>query len=231
MIANLTTIIMKKISFSIAAIVLVAMTFATSCVVDKDKEDDEIKSDTDFLYISGTRVESKEGTLPANPSWKISPNVVAVSSKTVDDNVEATGFKGKISELFKDATRRTTIYGFNDSEFMSITYNGKADNEYSYTQQIGGSVPQLLFEYMETGTLTEAMKDKFNFNALIIYKSDKNADAESGNVWFSSECTINPSSLQVKGVSYIQGTFTAKLQNKAGDTFILSPGAFSCLSW
>lgn len=222
---------MKKISFSIAAIALAAATLV-SCVFDsKDKEDEEIKNDTDFLYISGTRVASKEGTLPANPSWKISPNVVAKSSKMVDDDAEAIGFNGKISEIFKDATRRTTIYGFNDSEFMSITYNGKDSKDLSYSQQIGGSVPQLLFEYMETGSLTEAMKGKFNFEALIIYKSAKSADAESGNVWFSSECTINPSSLQVKGVSYIQGTFTARMQNKAGDTFILSPGAFSCLGW
>ncbi|MBR3714140.1 MAG: hypothetical protein IKM98_13230 [Bacteroidales bacterium] len=222
---------MKKISFSIAALAFAAMTLASSCVIDKDKEDEEIKSDTDFLYISGSRVASKDGTLPANSSWKISPNVVAKSSKTVDDDAEATGFKGKISEIFKDATYRTTIYGFNDSEFMSITYNGKDSKEYSYTQQIDGSVSQLLFEYMETGSLTEAMKGKFDIEALIIYKSAKNADAESGTVWISSECTINPSSLQVKGVSYIQGTFTARMQNKAGDTFILSPGAYSCLGW
>ena len=223
---------MKKITFSIAALAMAAMMFS-SCLGDDEKEDDEIKNDISFLYIKAERTATDDGvTITKNPNWAINNNVFAKSTtKSSDNDEEATGFKGKITDLFKDAQRRTTIYGFEGDEFMSITYNGKDSKDISYQQEIGGSVPELLLEYLETGTLTEAMDGKFNFNALVIYKSAKDAGASGNNLWISTSCTVNPSSLKVKNVSYIQGTFTAKMKNKEGDTFMFIPGSFSCLGY
>ena len=223
---------MKKNFKSVMAILLTSITLLSSCVADeKDNEEDEIKNDLSFLYIKAERSSCKEGTLPANPDWAINTNVFAKASKAVDSDAESTGIKGKISDLFKDAQRRTTIYGFSDNEFMSITYNGRDAKDIPFIQEIGGRVSGLLFEYLETGTLTEEMKGMFDFDALIIYKSEKKDDASTDNIWFSYDCTINPSPLQVKSVSYIQGTFSARMMNKAGDTFMFIPGAFSCLGW
>ena len=216
----------KRLSFYLAAVALAAATVLSSCVEDdKDNEDDEIRNDLSFLYIKGKRTASTNGTLAADDNWAINTTVFAKASNTVDADAEATGIKGKLSDLFEDSPRRTTIYGFNDNEFMSITYNGKCTKDISFDEEIGGVVPALLLEYLETGKLTEEMKTWFKFSALIIYKSS------ADNLWFSYKCTINPSELKVKNVSYIQGTFTAQLMNKAGDTFYLIPGAFSCLGY
>ena len=197
---------------------------------NKDNEDDEIRNDLSFLYIKASRTASKNEVLPADPDWAINTNVFAKSSKSIDADASATGIKGRLSDLFADSPSRTTIYGFNDNEFMSITYPGKDNKQVSFEEEIGGKVPALLFEYLETGNLTEEMKTWFKFSAFIIYKG-KSADPSSDNLWFSYKCTINPSGLQVKNVSYIQGTFTAQMMNKAGDTFYLTPGSFSCLGY
>ena len=216
----------KRLSFYLAAVALAAATVLSSCVADdKDKEDDEIRNDLSFLYIKASRTASKNEVLPADPNWAINTNVFAKSSKSIDADASATGIKGKLSDLFADSPSRTTIYGFNDNEFMSITYNGKCTKDISFDEEIGGVVPALMLEYLETGKLTEEMKTWFKFSALIIYKSS------ADNLWFSYKCTINPSELKVKNVSYIQGTFTAQMMNKAGDTFYLTPGSFSCLGY
>ena len=216
----------KRLSFYLAAVALAAATVLSSCVADdKDKEDDEIRNDLSFLYIKASRTASKNEVLPADPNWAINTNVFAKSSKSIDADASATGIKGKLSDLFADSPSRTTIYGFNDNEFMSITYNGKCTKDISFDEEIGGVVPALMLEYLETGKLTEEMKTWFKFSAFIIYKSS------ADNLWFSYKCTINPSELKVKNVSYIQGTFTAQMMNKAGDTFYLTPGSFSCLGY
>ncbi|MBO4772060.1 MAG: hypothetical protein J5595_05945 [Bacteroidales bacterium] len=216
----------KRLSFYLAAVALAAATVFSSCVADdKDNEDDEIRNDLSFLYIKASRTASKNEVLPADPNWAINTNVFAKSSKSIDADASATGIKGKLSDLFADSPSRTTIYGFNDNEFMSITYNGKCTKDISFDEEIGGVVPALMLEYLETGKLTEEMKTWFKFSAFIIYKSS------ADNLWFSYKCTINPSELKVKNVSYIQGTFTAQMMNKAGDTFYLTPGSFSCLGY
>jgi len=220
---------MKRTLLYLTAVVMAAATLCSSCSVgDNDKEEDEIKNDMSFIYMKASRITSKNGSLPADPDWNISKNVVAKETNASED-ADATGIKGKISELFKESDQRTTIYGYSDSEFMSITYNGKDSKEYSFKQTIGEDVNAMLLEYLTTGTLTDEMANKFGFDALIIYKGNKSADAKSENFWFSNEVTVNPSSLKVQKVAYIQGTFAAKMTNVAGDMFIFTDGAFSCL--
>lgn len=237
MIANLTTIIMKKISFSIAAIALAAMTFATSCVVDKDNEEDEIKSDTDFLYVSASRSESRHSALDADKNWKVGTNVFAVLT-SASESSEVTGITGKLSDIFKESYTRTTVYGYENDDFISITFNDKPKaktngaDPASFKTTMGGNVPDLLAQYLETGTFDEeTMTNKFNIDALVIYKNVKDADASSPNFWYSYECTVNPKLFTVKSVKYCQGTFTARMRNKAGDTFLFTEGAWSCLSF
>ena len=228
---------MKKITFSIAALALAAMTFATSCVTDKDKEEDEIKNDLSFLYIKASQSESRQSALDANKNWKVNTNVFAVLSSTSESS-EATGITGKLSDIFKESYARTTVYGYENDDFISITFNDKPREKpdgadpVSFKTTIGGSVPALLSQYLETGTFDEeTMTNKFNVDALVIYKNAKDADASSPNFWFSYECTVNPVLFMVKSVKYCQGTFTARMRNKVGDTFLFTDGAWSCLAF
>lgn len=214
---------MKKIIFCLMALIALLV----SCVAkDKDKEEDEQRKDLDFQYIKAARKVFK-GTLTDDEGWRIDNKVVAVSTDGADSQ-ETTGIKGKIADIFKATkTGRTTIYGMGNNEFISMTFNGKVTSDakaYSVAQKLDENLYDLFVEYLNTGLLTETMEGKFDFDALVIYKG-----ATDDDLWFSYECTINPTFFSVANVDYIQGTFTARMRNKDGDTFILMPGAFSCL--
>lgn len=229
---------MKKTSFTIAALALAAaMTLASSCVIDKDKEDEEIKSDTDFLYVSGARSESRQGALEANKNWKVNNNVFAVQTSSTESS-DVTGISGKLADIFRESSARTTVYGYENDDFISITFNDTPKEKpngteaVSFKTTVDESAVELLTQYLETGTFDkETMTDKLNIDALVIYKNAKVADASSPNFWYSYECTVNPVLFMVKNVKYCQGTFTARMRNKVGDTFLFTEGAWSCLGF
>lgn len=217
-------------AFAMAAVWLLA-----SCVAEeKNDEAAEQRRDLSFIYIEADRKVTNGVSLEDDKNWGIHNKVVAVSSEA-DESSEVTGIVGKVSEIFKSSTiGRTTVYGYENDDFISITFNGTPSHlpkNASYTEQIGGNEPDLLMEYFTTGTITEDMKGMFDFCAMIIYKNAKDADISSLNFWFSYDCTVNPAAFSVSGVDYIQGTFTAKMRNKDNDTFIFMNGAFSCFGF
>ncbi|MCR5455417.1 MAG: hypothetical protein K6F33_10560 [Bacteroidales bacterium] len=225
---------MKKITLCLVAILATAL---VSCLGDdssKNKEEEEQRNDKEFIYIEASRTTTK-GSLENNTNWGIHGNVLAVYTAD-SESADVTGIVGKMSDILVPTDGgRTTIYGIENDEFISITFNGTLatlPTDYKITQKIeDDNVSALLVEYLSTGTLTDEMTNKFDFNALIIYKNAKDANASSSNFWYSYDCTINPSEFSVYNVKYIQGTFTARMRNKDGDTFMFMPGAFSCLGF
>lgn len=227
---------MKRFSFSFAALLLAAMTVFTSCDTDeKDEEAEQLKKDPTFYFFHASRSTSAQGVVEEDKDWGIHQKVFAVSTKGSEQS-EHTGITAKLSDIFRTSNARTTIYGNEDDYFVSLTFNGepksKEFDKDTYKTSIGENVSDLMFKYLETGVFDEAsMKDKFNVDALLIYKSKKDADASSPNFWVSYECTVNPTLLEVRSVKFYGGTFSARMRNKVGDTFLFTDGAWSCLGW
>lgn len=214
----------------LTAFLACAMMWCSCETEDSKNEEEQQRNDLSFLYIEASRTTT-EGSLADKPDWAIRDKVVAVST----ESAESTGIAGKIADIFKGSdSGRTIIYGAEDEEFISICFNGSAKSlpkDCRITQKMDEGAADLLVEFLSTGSLTEAMRNKFEFDALIIYKNAKDASALSSNFWFSYDCTINPSTFSVSNVDYIQGTFSARMRNKDGDSFVFSPGVFSCLAF
>ncbi len=215
---------MKKLSFCLMALALAASTMFTSCGDDDDDDDNNASSAA--LYIKANRGASQTGDLAANLSWAIGTTVLAKATHASESS-DATGITGKLSDILKSSTSRTTIYGYENNEFISITYNGTTSG--TYTQSSSSNVNELLIDYLTNGSLKETMQNAFNFDALIIYKNAKDADATSTNFWFSTDCTVVPTQLTIGSIGYYTGTFDATMMNKSKDTFQFTGGSFSCL--
>jgi len=201
---------MKKFSFCLMALALVAATF-TSC----HKDDDEEETKTELNTLSATCGDHGE----------FSTSLAGFYQSASSDNSGTS----KLSDFFDNEEGSTTIAGTakmdGGSKQLAINIKGTTAGTYrlavSTEQTITNAIIDLLSGKSTKETFQNAV-DGIETNALIIYRSVNDTE-ESSTYYFSTEATVTFDNTLIV---YSTGTFTATMVNKDKDTFTISDGTF-----
>ncbi|MBO7596842.1 MAG: hypothetical protein J6T70_07340 [Bacteroidales bacterium] len=205
---------MKKLTLGFMAFALAAATlFSTSCKDDDDEEDN--------------------GSLAQiTASGDINFSATAAARLTNTNDASATGSKFSLGELLGQSDTKTSIFGLNkDKQGIYITVNGTSAGDYKFGLDVNqNSATGLLIDYLTNGSIKETLQDAIDANTgcFIIYKASSAAEAGGDDYYASTKATVTMKEpLTVGKISYIQGSYTAELQNKSGNKLSIS-GSFKC---
>ena len=191
---------------------LAAATMFSSC----KKDDDDNSSSMAQITASGD----------------INFSATAAARLTTNNDASASGSKFSLSNLLSQSDTKTSIYGLNkDKQGIYITVNGTSAGDYKFGLDVSqNSATGLLIDYLTNGSIEETLKGAIDANTgcFIIYKASSNAEAGGNDYYASTKATVTMKEpLTVGKISYIQGTYTAELQNKSGQKLSIS-GSFKC---
>lgn len=200
---------MKKFSFCLMALALVAATF-TSCHKDDDEEDNK----TELNTLSAT----------CGDHGVFSTSLAGFYQSASSDNSGTS----KLSEIFA-GEGSTTIAGTakmdGGNKQLAINIKGTSAGTYrlavSTDQIITNAIIDLLSGKSTKETISDAA-DGVDTDALIIYRSVNDTEGSS-TYYFSTEATVTFDNTLIV---YSTGTFTATMVNKDKDTFTISDGTF-----
>lgn len=204
---------MKKLTLGFMLFALAATTMFSSC-----KKDDDNNEDSGMASITAT--------------GDINFSATAAARLTNTNDASATGSKFSLSNLLSDSDTKTSIFGLNkDQQGIYITVNGTTAGDYKFGLDVSqNSVTGLLIDYLTTGSVEETLKGAIDANTgcFIIYKASSSAEAGSNDYYASTKATVTMKEpLTIGKLSYLQGSYTAELQNKSGQKISIS-GTFKC---
>ncbi|MBO4372303.1 MAG: hypothetical protein J5826_05165 [Bacteroidales bacterium] len=190
---------MKKLTLGFMLFALAAATMFSSC--KKDKDNDEVH------YLSATLNGEKFSTSAAS----------FYGSKSSESGTS------KLGEIFSSEEGTTTIAGTANGKQLCITLKGTQSGSYDLSVSANNVVTNALINLLSGKTAEESIKDAVDVTteAMIIYRATGQTEGGS-DYWFSTEAHVD---FQILAV-YSQGTFSATMQNKAGDKFTFSDGSF-----
>lgn len=193
---------MKKFTLGLMLFALAATTMFTSCKKDKDDDDNQISN------LSAT-VKNGEKFSTAAAGFYSSKSSEAGTSK--------------LGEIFSSTDGSTTIAGTANGKQLCITIKGTTSGTYNLKVSANNAVNNALIALLSGETAQEAIKGAVDVetDAMIIYRTQGEKEG-SNDYWFSTEASVTFNSM----VAYATGSFTAKMTNKAKDTFTISDGSF-----
>ncbi|MBO4372996.1 MAG: hypothetical protein J5826_08710 [Bacteroidales bacterium] len=192
---------MKKLTLGFMLFALAAATMFSSCKKDDDKEDSKISN------LSATLKGEKFSTSAAG----------FYSSKSNEAGTS------KLGEIFSSEEGATTIAGTSNGKQLCITIKGTTSGSYDLDVKADNVVTNALINLLSGKTAEQSIKDAVDVTteAMIIYRST--GETEGGSTYyFSTEAHVDFQLLAI----YATGTFSATMQNQAGDKFTFSDGSF-----
>ncbi len=204
---------MKKLTLGFMLFALAAATMFTSC-----KKDDDGDNSGSMAQITA--------------SGDISFSATAAARLTTNNDASASGSKFSLSNLLSQSDTKTSIFGLNkEQQGIYITVNGTSAGDYKFGLDVNqNSATGLLIDYLTNGSIEETLKGAIDANTgcFIIYKASSKAEAGGDDYFASTKATVTMKEpLTVGKLSYIQGSYTAELQNKSGKKLSIS-GSFKC---
>ena len=198
---------MKKISFCLMALAMVASTMFTSCGDDDEEDNSPVK----IMDLSAT-CGSEEFSTSAAGFYQ--------SSKKADET--GTSVLSQIFTSNSNGDGSTTIAGTAKGKQLAINVNGTKTGTYQLSVASNQTINNALIDLLSGKSAKEIVADAVKTDAMIIYRST--GEAEGGaTYYFSTEATVT---VNFDLVLYSTGTFSAKMMNKSGDTFTISNGSF-----
>ena len=198
---------MKKLTFCLMALAMVASTMFTSCGDDDEEDNSPVK----IMDLSAT-CGSEEFSTSAAGFYQ--------SSKKADET--GTSVLSQIFTSNSNGDGSTTIAGTAKGKQLAINVNGTKTGTYQLSVASDQTINNALIDLLSGKSAKEIVSNAVKTDAMIIYRST--GEAEGGaTYYFSTEATV---SVNFDLVLYSTGTFTAKMMNKAGDTFTINDGNF-----
>ena len=198
---------MKKLTFCLMALAMVASTMFTSCGDDDEEDNSPVK----IMDLSAT-CGSEEFSTSAAGFYQ--------SSKKADET--GTSVLSQIFTSNSNGDGSTTIAGTAKGKQLAINVNGTKTGTYQLSVASNQTINNALIDLLSGKSAKEIVADAVKTDAMIIYRST--GEAEGGaTYYFSTEATVT---VNFDLVLYSTGTFSAKMMNKSGDTFTISNGSF-----
>ena len=198
---------MKKLTFCLMALAMVASTMFTSCGDDDDDDNTPVK----IMDLSAT-CGSEEFSTSAAGFYQ--------SSKKADET--GTSVLSQIFTSNSNGDGSTTIAGTAKGKQLAINVNGTKTGTYQLSVASDQTINNALIDLLSGKSAKEIVSNAVKTDAMIIYRST--GEAEGGaTYYFSTEATVT---VNFDLVLYSTGTFSAKMMNKSGDTFTISNGSF-----
>ena len=198
---------MKKLTFCLMALAMVASTMFTSCGDDDDDDNTPVK----IMDLSAT-CGSEEFSTSAAGFYQ--------SSKKADET--GTSVLSQIFTSNSNGDGSTTIAGTAKGKQLAINVNGTKTGTYQLSVASNQTINNALIDLLSGKSAKEIVSNAVKTDAMIIYRST--GEAEGGaTYYFSTEATVT---VNFDLVLYSTGTFSAKMMNKSGDTFTISNGSF-----
>ena len=198
---------MKKLTFCLMALAMVASTMFTSCGDDDEEDNTPVK----IMDLSAT-CGSEEFSTSAAGFYQ--------SSKKADET--GTSVLSQIFTSNSNGDGSTTIAGTAKGKQLAINVNGTKTGTYQLSVASDQTINNALIDLLSGKSAKEIVADAVKTDAMIIYRST--GEAEGGaTYYFSTEATVT---VNFDLVLYSTGTFSAKMMNKSGDTFTISNGSF-----
>ena len=193
---------MKKLTLGFMLFALAAATMFSSC-----KKDDVDDDDSKIHNLSATLNGEKFSTSAA----------AFYGSKSSESGTS------KLGEIFSSEEGTTTIAGTANGKQLCITLKGTTSGTYDLSVSANNVVTNALINLLSGKTAQESIKDAVDVTteAMIIYRAVGQTEGGS-DYWFSTEAHVD---FQIAAI-YSTGTFTATMQNKAGDKFNITDGSF-----
>ena len=196
---------MKKISFCLMALAMAASTMFTSCGDDDEDDDNPVNS---LAASCGSE------------SFSTSLAGFYQSSKKADET--GTSVLSQIFTSNSNGDGSTTIAGTAKGKQLAINVNGTKTGTYQLSVASDQTINNALIDLLSGKSAKEIVSNAVKTDAMIIYRST--GEAEGGaTYYFSTEATVT---VNFDLVLYSTGTFSAKMMNKAKDTFTISNGSF-----
>lgn len=127
-----------------------------------------------------------------------------------------------LSNIFSSSEGHTTIAGTEKGKQLAININGTHSGTYELSVASDQTINNALIELLSGGTVKDIISNSVKTDAMIIYRAS-NASEGDATYYFSTEARVV---FNQDLVVYSTGTFTAKMRNKAGDTFNITDGSF-----
>ena len=198
---------MKKLTFCLMALAMVASTMFTSCGDDDEEDNSPVK----IMDLSAT-CGSEEFSTSAAGFYQ--------SSKKADET--GTSVLSQIFTSNSNGDGSTTIAGTAKGKQLAINVNGTKTGTYQLSVASDQTINNALIDLLSGKSAKEIVSNAVKTDAMIIYRST--GEAEGGaTYYFSTEATVT---VNFDLVLYSTGTFSAKMMNKSGDTFTISNGSF-----
>ena len=198
---------MKKLTFCLMALAMVASTMFTSCGDDDEEDNSPVK----IMDLSAT-CGSEEFSTSAAGFYQ--------SSKKADET--GTSVLSQIFTSNSNGDGSTTIAGTAKGKQLAINVNGTKTGTYQLSVASDQTINNALIDLLSGKSAKEIVSNAVKTDAMIIYRST--GEAEGGaTYYFSTEATVT---VNFDLVLYSTGTFSAKMMNKAKDTFTISNGSF-----
>ena len=198
---------MKKLTFCLMALAMVASTMFTSCGDDDEEDNSPVK----IMDLSAT-CGSEEFSTSAAGFYQ--------SSKKADET--GTSVLSQIFTSNSNGDGSTTIAGTAKGKQLAINVNGTKTGTYQLSVASDQTINNALIDLLSGKSAKEIVADAVKTDAMIIYRST--GEAEGGaTYYFSTEATVT---VNFDLVLYSIGTFSARMMNKSGDTFTISNGSF-----
>ena len=198
---------MKKLTFCLMALAMVASTMFTSCGDDDEEDNNPVK----IMDLSAT-CGSEEFSTSAAGFYQ--------SSKKADET--GTSVLSQIFTSNSNGDGSTTIAGTAKGKQLAINVNGTKTGTYQLSVASNQTINNALIDLLSGKSAKEIVSNAVKTDAMIIYRST--GESEGGaTYYFSTEATVT---VNFDLVLYSTGTFSAKMMNKSGDTFTISNGSF-----
>lgn len=193
---------MKKFTLGLMLFALAATTMFTSCKKDKN-DDDESKVHNLSATLNGEKFSTSAASF--------------YGSKSSESGTS------KLGQIFSSEEGTTTIAGTANGKQLCITIKGTTSGTYDLSVSANNVVTNALINLLSGKSAEQSIKDAVDVTteAMIIYRATGQTEGGS-DYWFSTEAHVD---FQILAV-YSQGSFSATMQNKAGDKFSFSDGSF-----
>ncbi len=201
---------MKKLTFCLMALAMVASTMFTSCGSDDDDDD------------NGGGILDKINSLSASVKGGSFSTSAAGFYQAASEATE-TG-TSKLSDFFGGSTEgTTTIAGTEKGKQLAINIKGTKSGTYELS--LGTSdeaVANAIVTVLGGGSVKDAIKNAVKTDAMVIYRASGDEEG-SATYYMSTQASVT---VNFDLLVYSEGSFTATMVNSAKDTFTITDGRF-----
>ena len=168
-------------------------------------------------------------------SATINGNVFSTTGVTFRTSVNDAYVTGthKLADIFGESTSDySTISGRTsydeNGKTLALNFKGTKSGTYELNVASNKNITDALIDLLSNKTTKEIISnggDGVKTDALVIYhKTDE--DEGGATYYFSTEAKIQVTITDFGRIRYVEGTFTATMRNKSGDTFTINDGIF-----